>query len=282
MENAFRFLFSLIAAALLLTEPVAVMAQDEAGLENTVTGFENVQLWIYAEYDDPYQIGSPLLLVMLEGQIVGAELPAEVRFLVPVESIMYSAGSKDAHGIYTGGPPDREASGIPGWDVIWYEVTSDTFRVEYYDPSIILGEKNKAISYQGRWLFPISDLVAYVQAPSGASNFKVAPAGVSHSDQGYDFFSYQFANLDDDSLLTFEISYSTGDTNPLLITGIIIAVLAVFITAYFWIKRPSQITRAERRRNLEHSHQVPRFCRQCGHRLEQPSKFCPDCGASLK
>ncbi len=65
MENAFRFLLSPVAAALLFTGPVAVMAQDEAGLENTVTGFENVQLWVYAEYDDPYQIGGPLLLVML-------------------------------------------------------------------------------------------------------------------------------------------------------------------------------------------------------------------------
>jgi hypothetical protein len=98
MKKAFQLIFSLITIGLLLLGPSAALAQDEPEPENIVTGFQNVQLWVYAEYDDPYAIGAPLL-VMLEGQIVGAEPPAEVRFLVPATAQLYSAGSKDAEGV---------------------------------------------------------------------------------------------------------------------------------------------------------------------------------------
>ena len=264
-----------------------MLAQDESETENIITGFENVQLWVYAEYDNPYEIGDPLL-VMLEGQIVGAELPVEVRFLVPSSAQMYSAGSKDAQGVYSGGPPDRESSGIPGWDVIWYEITNNTFRVEYYDP-IIEGDKDKTVSYQFRWLYPISELTVLVQAPLGASNLEVTPAGEFHTDNlGYDHFIYQFSDLDDDPPLEFDISYSKGGTNSLLITGIIVGVIAIFVVVYLWMKRSPSKTRAERRRDTRHtpSHKPkgkrtsPKFCRECGQRLEGPVRFCPSCGAT--
>jgi len=60
---------------------------------NEPTGLRNVVLSVYPEYDDPLKIGSPAVLVMLDGQIEGAQLPATIRFLVPVDAIMYSAGS---------------------------------------------------------------------------------------------------------------------------------------------------------------------------------------------
>ena len=288
MNNAFRLLFSLMTIGLLLIGPSAALAQDEPETENIVTGFQNVQLWVYAEYDDPYEIGAPLL-VMLEGQIVGAELPAEVRFLVPSAAQLYSAGSKDAQGVYTGSPPNRESSGIPGWDVIWYEVTNNTFRVEYYQP-IIGGDADKTISYQFRWLYPISELIVFVQAPLDASSFKVIPAGEPGIYEGHDYYFYQFFDLDDDLPLEFDISYSTGGTNPLLITGIIVGIFAVFAAVYFWMKRSSPKTRADRRRSARHtpSHKPgdkqpgPKFCRECGQRLEDPARFCPDCGANLE
>ena len=68
---------------------------------------------------------------MLQGQIEGVEPPVVVRFLVPSEAEMYSAGSMDALGQYTGGPPNRESSSIPGWDEINYEVTTNTFQSPY-------------------------------------------------------------------------------------------------------------------------------------------------------
>jgi hypothetical protein len=289
MKNVFRLLFSLIAIGLLSQGLSVVLAQDEPESENIVTGLENVQLWVYAEYDDPYEIGNPLL-VMLEGQIVGAAPPVEVRFLVPSSAQMYSAGSMDAQGIYSGGPPDRESSGIPGWDVIWYEITSNTFRVEYYDP-IIEGDKDKTVSYQFRGLYSISKLTVLVQAPLSASNFEVMPTGEFHTDNlGYDHYIYQFSDLDDDTSLEFNISYSDVGINSLLITGIVVGIIAVFLAVYFWMKRSPSKTRVERRPDTRHTPSYkpkhkrtsPKFCRECGQRLEIPVRFCPNCGANLE
>ena len=81
MKNTYLLLLLFISIGLLLIG--ADLSRALAQPENEVTGYENVQLWVYPEYDDPR------LLVMLEGQIVGVEPPAEVRFLVPSASEMY-------------------------------------------------------------------------------------------------------------------------------------------------------------------------------------------------
>src|ERR1035437_3483999 len=149
-----------------LVQPALAQATNEP------TGFKNVTVWVYPEYDDPR------LLVMLEGQITGTTLPALVKFLVPQSANLFSAGSKNTQGVYSGGPPNRIASSVQGWDEISYTLptTASTFRVEYYD-DIITGSPDKKISYDFRWLYPISDLNIVIQQPLKATNFNVSPPG---------------------------------------------------------------------------------------------------------
>jgi len=262
------------------------------------TGFKNVQLWIYPEYDDPR------LLVMLEGQIDGISPPAAVRFLVPATAEMYSAGSMDLQGQYSGGPPQREPSSIPGWDEISYEVTTDTFRVEYYDP-IIIGHPDKTISYEFHWLYPISSLDVIVQEPRASSGFTVTPTGQTFTNNGFTAYSYHYSGLDDESPLRFEIAYTRSETKPSLsveasgssnnsgtpgsiTTLIIVAAVVIFFIfgGYFWIRRSQPKTRAAQRRlykttgesSPRKNRTVTRFCTQCGEQLENSSRFCPNCG----
>ncbi|MFH1003012.1 MAG: zinc ribbon domain-containing protein [Chloroflexota bacterium] len=292
MKNINRWLVLLAAVCLLLTGAKATLAQT--GTEPT--GFKNVQLWINPEYDDPR------LLVMLEGQIVGVTAPAEVRFLVPTAAEMYSAGSMDAQGQYSGGPPPRAPSGLPGWDEISYEVQSDTFRVEYYDP-IIAGQPDKTIAYDFRWLYPIADLEVIVQQPRLASNFSVSPPGTASTDgEGFTVYVYQYTGLDDQPPLHFDISYTKSDarpslaignnkasSNPLLVVVIIIVLGMAIVGGFFWVRRPRPMTRAARRRLASQpaaggSKRPPpqrRFCRQCGNRLEDGYGYCPYCGTKL-
>src|SRR5450759_393867 len=89
-----------------LVQPALAQATNEP------SGFKSVTVWVYPEYDDPR------VLVMLEGQITGTTLPALVKFLVPQSANLFSAGSKNAQGVYSGGPPNRKASSIAGWDEI--------------------------------------------------------------------------------------------------------------------------------------------------------------------
>jgi len=306
MKNAFRFLFVTTLAFCLLGTPVAALAQDETN--GSITGFSNVTLDIRTEYDDPYQLGDNLL-VILEGEVSSnvppsAEAPVDVDFIVPSGVVMYSAGYRDASGSYQkgydyDGPPERQDSGIPGWDIITITMKGDAFVIEYYDAGIINGDTDREISYQFRWLYPIINLTVLVQAPQGAKDFTVMPEGQQGSYQDYDYYFYQFQNLPFNGLeeqqpVEFDISYSVGEaTNALLITGIIIGVLVIIAVIYFWRSDQSGgATRAERRRSLKRQpvkqeaarpkNGAPaKFCHHCGEKLDRPSKFCPHCGENI-
>jgi hypothetical protein len=292
VKGTFRLLHLLIISGLLLAMAGSTLALAQG--ENEPSGFDDVHLWVFPEYDDPR------LLVMLQGEIVGVQAPATVRFLVPATAQMYSAGSMDAQGNYSGGPPDREPSEIAGWDEISYEVTTNIFRVEYYDP-IIFGLPDKTISYEFRWLFPISTLHVEVQEPRQSSNFSVSPEGsVSSDEQGFVNHTYTYDNLDNEMLISYGITYTRSNTLPSLsipvddlsstlpIMTIVIILVVIVGAGLFWIMKSKPKTRAERKRaahskalrGLKGGKQVGGFyCSQCGRPLDSSSKFCQNCGA---
>jgi hypothetical protein len=285
MKKIFYGMFLFIMLGLLLgTAARPAFAQD-----NEPTGFQNVSLWLYPEYDNPLSITQPTLLVMLQGQITGATPPVTVRFLVPSTAEMYSAGSMDAQGNYSGGPPDRQASSIPGWDEISYTLSTDTFRMEYYDP-IGLGQGDKTISYDFRWLYPIADLTVYVQVPKKAIDFQVTPAGQSFIDsEGYTTYEYNYAALNvGDPPLHFDISYRTGSNALLFIIIGVVAAVGVATGFFLMRRRPRLVGRAVGRRaagkataRRDSGRRANRFCTRCGHPLEGSPRFCPSCGKKV-
>jgi hypothetical protein len=257
-------------------------------------GFRNVRLWVYPEYDDPR------LLVMLEGQVEGVEVPATVRFLVPSGAEMYSAGSMDAQGSYSGGPPQRGPSAVEGWDEISYQVTTDTFRVEYYDP-IIRGQPDKTIAYEFRTLYPISDLLVIVQEPLRSSNFSITPRADSiRSDEQFTFHLYSFTGLGVGQVLEFHVQYTKADPDPSLViaqesstslplvAGTFTGVVILLAAGAFWIlrarprRRPVSALASSPPRKGGGEAAQGRFCTQCGHRLRGSPRFCPNCGARLQ
>jgi hypothetical protein len=278
----FRYIIFLFIAIITLAIGINVQPAS-AQLVKEPTGFKNVSLWIYPEYDDSR------LLVMLEGQISGATPPAQVRFLVPQTAEMYSAGSKDSTGKYTGGPPNRKASDIPGWDEISYTLTTVTFRVEYYD-DIIKGTSDKQIAYDFRWLYPISDLRIIVQQPKTASNFTVIPPGIQTSESGFTVYAFNKSNLWSDpgvQPIHFDISYTKTDTslsqptNPIISTGgggstnsssnvipIVFIVLALIAVAVFMLmftlkrKSGSPSRQVQRAKSFQPNNQRHEFQRE--------------------
>ena len=291
-KTIYGLVFFVLAGLLLAAAGTPALAQGDGP-----TGFKNVKLWVYPEYDDPR------LLVMLEGQIDGATPPATVRFLVPAAAQMYSAGSMDAQKNYTGGPPSREASSVPGWDEISYEVTTDTFRVEYYDP-IIVGQPDKTISYDFRWLYPISNLSANVQAPKAATDFNVSPAGREYvGANGFTVHQYDYPALDTaDPPLHFDISYrktdaapsqapaagGEGGSNSLTIAIIAGIVAVVAVGGFLLMRRTRPANRAARRQAARNTparqaaSSPAQFCTQCGKPIRGSPTFCPNCGKKLR
>lgn len=265
--------------------------------DGEITGYENVTLWIYPEYDDPR------LLVMLEGEITGTDFPAEVTFLVPQPAQMYSAGSIDAQGVYSGGPPDRKPSSISGWDEISYEVTTDTFRVEYYDP-IIPGSAEKTIDIEFLSLYTITNIEVIIQEPRKSSEFTVSPSGSPFRDaEGFDSHHYSLSQLPAGEPLQFEVSYYRTETLPSLqvneddgsdiIISVVIGlvIVAVIGGGLLWLKKTGNKpdNRAARRRagkrgvvpevkKAENKSGSPKYCRHCGQPLKGSGAFCAYCG----
>jgi hypothetical protein len=266
---------------------VSVFAQTG----NEPTGYRQVSVWVKPEYDDQR------LLVMLEGQIVGAKAPVPVKFLVPATAVMYSAGSKDAQGKYTGGPPARQPSSIQGWDEVTYEATAETFRVEYYD-SIIIGFPNKTIPYEFRSPYPVTNIQVNIQQPFASSNFIISPPGQVFVDsEGFTEYSYTYSTLKAEVALNFEIGYTKSDLRPSLTIAtkgassslplIAIAITSgVALIAVFLVRRRKLILKTTRRQSSSSksgssrkvNRSMPGFCRQCGNEIEGRFLFCPFCG----
>ncbi|MEK7352965.1 MAG: zinc ribbon domain-containing protein [Chloroflexota bacterium] len=252
--------------------------------DNETVRFKDVALWLNPEYDDPR------LLVMLEGNLDGVAAPVRVRFLVPEAAEMYSAGSLTARGGqgYTGGPPERTASQIPGWDEISYTLQTDIFRVEYYDP-VISSQPDKTISYDLRTISPISNLRVVVQQPRKSSNFTVTPAGNAGTDgEGYRINTFFFNNVTPGAPLHFDIAYSKGGSNTGLIMGLILAAIVVGVVIIWMLKSrrpryvPVRSSGKPRKRSARQPSPGNRFCTKCGEPAGASDKFCPSCGSKLR
>jgi hypothetical protein len=207
----------------------------------------------------------------------------------------------DASGNYSAALLSRLASSAVGWDEISYTLTTDTFHIEYYD-DIIIGQPDRAISYEFRWLSPISQLAVAIQQPLRSSNFNVTPAGqVGQDYEGFTIYTYTYADLDTQPPLQFQITYTKADNNPSLSTSksspinylipaiVAIAVLVVAIAGVLWWRgRSKGNTRAARRQAARASskstparkQQREQTCPECGEPTDS-SKFCPNCGAKL-
>jgi hypothetical protein len=288
-------LIIMVGLMLTATGGSAVMAAPG----DPVIKYKNVHLWVSPEYD------SPSLLVMMQGQLDGVTAPVKVTFLVPTTAVMYSAGSIDASGKYTGGPPDRAVSSIAGCDEISYTVTTDTFRVEYYN-DIIQGLPEKIINYEFKTLYPITQLTAFIQKPKTATNFTVTPAGTAGTDsEGLTIQTISYPTVAVESPLLFKISYTkadnttsiatsstnttaagTGSVSPWLII-VPFLLIATIIGAIMWninSKKSRKKTPVKAAGNNPPNPPVNKrkgsFCPECGEPTTA-TKFCPNCGTKL-
>lgn len=291
-----RCLAVLLAATLITffsTSGMPALAADEP------LRFKNVVLSVYPEYDDPLGLGYPTILVMLDGQIEGANPPVTVRFLVPKDAVMYSAGSGPRER-YVGGPPNRKASDIDGWDEISYALQTNSFVVEYY--VAIPASPNKDFSVEFIPLFDIDGLVALVQEPRQAADFNVVPQNQPVVGQqpftdaeGFNIQRYSFDTLKSRQSVSFHISYTKSNPTPslaispsssnvvlLVILVAVVGGLLLVIILYRVLRKSS----SHRRSRDKVSSKLPtrksigaRFCTQCGTRLDKSERFCPRCGA---
>lgn len=271
---------------------VAASAQGEAGR------LRNVVLSIFPEYDDPLGIGSPALLVMLDGQFTGT-VPGTIRFLVPSTARMYSAGS-GPRSQYQGGPHTRQPSDIPGWDEVSYELKTDIFVLEYYVPIGTTPAKDFSADFIPQ--YPVEGLQVVVLEPRQATDFAVLPQTQPATEQpsvdseGFNLVRYSYPSLNAEQPLTFNFTYTKSNPAPSLeirdssfTTGMVIVIVvvaaAVIGLGLFWVitrKPPDRRRRARVPVRPSQGGKSPgdaRFCPGCGARVDKADRFCPKCGA---
>lgn len=270
--------------------------------------FKDVKFFVYPEHDDMLNLGAPSLLVMIDGEIEGLEPPVTVRFLVPSSALMYSAGS-GPRANYVGGPPDRKASGINGWDEISYTLETNIFVVEYYVP--IIDTQPRIFSGDFIPLYPIDGLVADVMQPRETVNFSVQPSTAPANQleftdsQGFNHKQYTYDSLASREVLGFSLSYAkkeSSSSNIALIVVLALVGIGLIGGILYWALRRSQpASRSDRRRQDRtprkpvekdaiplkrpvdrRSAGKPRFCPDCGVELDGSPRFCPDCGSQLR
>lgn len=287
---------SVLLAATLITlfsvSAIPALAADEP------VKFKNVELSIYPEYDDPLALEYPTVLVMLEGQIDGANPPVNVRFLVPRGAAMYSAGSGPRTSYRRGASLELgKPSDIEGWEEVSYGLETDTFVVEYY--AAIPTSPNRDFAVDFIPLFDINGLTAVVQEPRQATDFNVATPSQSvtqppfKDNEGFNVQRYSLGSLKSGQQISFNISYTKNSLSPslaisegpstvglLVIFGIVMGVLLLVVL--YRVRKNSSSRRRSRSRSpaTQRTRQSSgaRFCTQCGAKLDKSERFCPQCG----
>ncbi len=259
-----------------------------------IAGLQNVDLWLYPEYDDPR------LLVMMVGEVVGVAPPAPIEFLVPEGAQMFSAGSIDADLKYAGGPPERTPSDVTGWDVISYEITTSTFRVEYYLEAIE-GDVDKLVTSEFITLLPIDGLLVHVQQPRKSSDFRVMPYVESSMtaedyENGFRELLYAYTALSASDSLRFDIEYTKSDPLPSLaieessfagwpyVGGGIAGVCLLCGVAAYWVVRKRRMDAELTAQPSPAKRRLPeqRYCTECGAKVAGSFRYCPECGTPLR
>jgi len=169
-----------LAIGLLLSavaRPVAAQAQAAITLAS-------LQVSIWPEFDRPSS------LVIIEGQLApSVALPAQLQVRIP-------AAAKAPNAVAMTDPSGNllqlaYTTAAAGGDIIIEFTTSSAgFRVEYYDPALVIS--GSARSYTFRWQtdYPAAAAVLRVQEPSGATNVvgqpALTPAGAGEYGLNYD------------------------------------------------------------------------------------------------
>jgi zinc-ribbon domain len=276
-------------------------------------GLKNVIIKIDPEYDDSAQLGVPSVLVMMDGEIVGTNAPATVRFLVPTDATLYSAGSGPRTSYVRGDnltlPPKQ--SSIPGRSEASFDIRTQHFVVEYYEP-IKLTQNNRNFTYDFRPEYPVSDLTVSVQEPLRSSNYTVTAGGNAQGITGTDqdqlkTHTYTYTNIAAAAdaatrpTVYFAVSYTKTDTRPSLgnlggevgaggggsnRTAIILLVLGgivVLSVGFAIVKSKFGSSSKQRQTNLPRKGSTARL-NQHGGKGDQAKggRFCTQCGQPVE
>jgi hypothetical protein len=290
---------------LLLAIPSVAAAQ-------TASSVDSVQVSLWPEYDR-----REVLVIYRVALPSTAELPAQVRLLIPADSPdLTAAAYREASGELVNAPRTRTDGDQA--DVIEVEADGTEVQIEFYLPLEISGDLRRfAFAWPGG--LATDDFSYEVQQPLGAAGMQVEPAATSRTTDSLGLTYYQielgaqtadarpevsFSYNNSSSLLSADaVAPSGGLATPapaagpqvdlrgllpwiLLVAGVglIAAGVVYFVRTRSEDRPPRPRHRAPKAQPVDGDRvdASPVFCHNCGAQATASDRFCRQCGTALR
>ena len=180
-NRSWRLWLMLVVVFAMSVWPVAARAQQAVSLAS-------LQISIWPEYDRPTS------LVILDGVVAaGVTLPAQLTVRIPAAAVSPNAvATTGTDGALLQAAYTTTADG--GDIIITFTTTSAAFRVEYYDPGLVIIGDTRSYAFRWKSDYAVTQATLRVQEPVGASNLTGQPT-LTPAGQGEFGLNYDLGNL---------------------------------------------------------------------------------------
>jgi hypothetical protein len=163
-----------------------------------------VEIALWPEFDQPS------MLVILNGQLAtGVTLPASLTVHLPAAAGRPNAVAVvDANGGLFETPYTTTQAG--GDIIIAFTTSTAGFRVEYYDPSLVINGDARSFGLRWKTDLPIQAVTVRVQQPAGARGLTGRPAltAAGAGDYGLSYYTAALGAAVAGSTVSFDLGYS--------------------------------------------------------------------------
>lgn len=193
-----------VISMLMLPRPVMAAVADSGG------AVDSLSVLVEPEYDDPR------VLVVLESTLsADTPLPHRARFDIPKSAVNVGMACEVVDGQHKCKTYTMDDSGA--YQRLSYnaDTSRQLFLEYYYDP--FAGQKTeKSFVYEYRAPYDVKRLKVAIQQPLKAENYKIEPASEKSlkDDKGMNIFLYEYDDVAEGRVLTFDVSYSKSDPEP--------------------------------------------------------------------
>jgi len=170
--------------------------------ENVSFSFVNIELW--PEYDR-----RDMLVINHFALSQETSLPANIIFRIPA--------STGGHHAVAASQPDGSLIYIPSYDqkvegdwiVLNFTTTSPEFRIEFYDPNLILDGDLRSYQYNWPGDHQVSNMSVNVKQPIGSSDLSIAPAASKNQigQDGLKVYNVDVGSLSEGQMFTISVNY---------------------------------------------------------------------------
>ncbi len=184
--------------------------------ENSPVHFASVEVNLWPEYDRPY-----MLVVYTFTLAVDSTIPADMVIRIPTAAGQPTAVliGPDTSNLFS---VNYKRSVEGRWNFIHINTSEPVIRVEYYDPTLVIGKPERRFDYYWAGDYKVDQFLIQIQEPYEASNMQISPTLEKSnwlSDGVLEYFNANLGETPQGKPFSLSLSYQK-QTDQLSITGL--------------------------------------------------------------